>query len=483
MPPSITDEQRLAIRRALAAKVPRETIARTVGVTVRQVAAVAAHMTMGTYDALPTSEPVQPDSQPTRWSPAGRADPLPRRTETVRADAATVSRTRSDAAPANRAGRRESPADAEGVPIGADVETEEPVRWSPLSSSLPNPHILVVGGSGFGKTYACSCLIAELMKQGVPSIVLDYAQGFVEASLPAHFLEYIELHEITASRSGIDLNPLQLLPSDTLGPVNVAQRVADTFQRVFPQLGVQQHAVLREAVLDVLGSAGIRQEHPSSWKREPPKFRLLHEHLMSLGENATGPNRRVLQTLTAHISTLFVFNTLRPGGQRLDWEQLVRSDRVTVVQLKGLEHSLSKIVTEFLLWSLIGYAEARGPSKMSAFVVLDEAHRLSFDEGSPVERLLREGRKFGLGIMLASQQPSDFGPIAFANTASKLVFQVDDDRGYVSRQLSRKTTTHNQGQVEKIITRLPRGTAYAVIGNEGRLVSIESFEDRALRWS
>ncbi len=388
-----------------------------------------------------------------------------------------------DTAPAKGVGRRDSPTAVQGVLIGPDAENEEPVRWSPLSSSLPNPHILVVGGSGFGKTYACSCLIAELMKQGVPSIVLDYAQGFVEASLPRHFLDYVDLDEITASRSGIDLNPLQLLPSDTLGPVNVAQRVADTFQRVFPQLGVQQHAVLREAVLDVLGSAGIRQEHPSSWKREPPKFRLLHDHLTSLGEDAIGPNRRVIQTLTAHISTLFVFNTLRPGGQRLDWQQLVGSDRVTVVQLKGLEHSLSKIVTEFLLWSLIGYAEARGPSKMSAFVVLDEAHRLSFDEGSPVERLLREGRKFGLGIMLASQQPSDFGPIAFANTASKLVFQVDDDKGYVSRQLSRKTTTHNQRQIEKIITRLPRGTAYAVIGNEGRIISIQSFDDRVRRWS
>ena len=120
---------------------------------------------------------------------------------------------------------------------------------------------------------------------------------------------------------------------------------------------------------------------------------------------------------------------------------------------------------------------------MSAFVVLDEAHRLSFDEGSPVERLLREGRKFGLGVVLASQQPSDFGPIAFANTAAKLIFQVDDDRGFVSRQLARKTRTHSQRQLEEIITRLPRGTAYAVLGNTGRLVQIEPFEDRAQRWA
>jgi hypothetical protein len=41
--------------------------------------------------------------------------------------------------------------------------------------------------------------------------------------------------------------------------------------------------------------------------------------------------------------------------------------------------------------------------------------------GSPVEKLLREGRKFGLGLILASQQPEDLSPVAFANTATKIV--------------------------------------------------------------
>jgi DNA phosphorothioation-dependent restriction protein DptH len=209
----------------------------------------------------------------------------------------------------------------------------------------------------------------------------------------------------------------------------------------------------------------------------------LHDYLTELAEDSGGSNRRVAQTLAAHVSTLFVFNTLRPGGRKIEWKKVIANDRVTVIQLKGLEHSLSKIVTEFLLWSLIGFVDDRGPSRMSAFVVLDEAHRLSFDAGSPVERLLREGRKFGIGAMLASQQPSDFGPLAFANTATKLIFQVDDDKGYVSRQLARKTSTHSQRQIEELITRLPRGVAYAVLGNVGRLVKIESFDARAERWA
>jgi len=117
--------------------------------------------------------------------------------------------------------------------------------------------------------------------------------------------------------------------------------------------------------------------------------------------------------VASHISTLFVFNTFRSNGQKLAWPEMMEvSNRVFLIQLKGLEYSLERAVTEFLLWNLIGYIEALGPSPLRCFIVLDEAHKLSFDQGSPVEKLLREGRKFGLGLILASQQPEDFSPVA-----------------------------------------------------------------------
>lgn len=459
MPPRITDEQRTAIRRALSNGESTANIAKIIGVTIRQVAAVAAHVTMGSYgDAY------------------GGRRRSPRSVGAVYAQSIPQ---------AHRANRELDALDKGGVPIGLDIESETPVMWKPLpANGLANPHMLIVGSSGFGKTYAGACLIAELAQRGLPSIVFDYAQGFTARSLPSGFLKHVDVHEVIASRSGIDVNPLQLFPSDILGPVNVAQRVADTFKRVFPQLGVQQHAVLRESVLEVLALAGIRAEVQSSWTRAVPQFKELHDYMSVLADETRGSSRRVLQTLAAHISTLFVFNTLRPGGHKLDWAELTRSGAaITVLQLKGLEHSLSKVVTEFLLWNLLGFAEDRGPRPMGAFVMLDEAHRLSFDEGSPVERLLREGRKFGLGVMLASQQPSDFMPVAYANTASKLIFQVDDDRSYVSRQISRKTSTHSQRQLEELITRIPRGVAYAVLGNTGQVVRVDAFDKRTKRWT
>ena len=40
-----------------------------------------------------------------------------------------------------------------------------------------------------------------------------------------------------------------------------------------------------------------------------------------------------------------------------------------------------------MLWNLLGYLESLGPGPVNTFVILDEAHRLSFDEGSPVEKM------------------------------------------------------------------------------------------------
>jgi hypothetical protein len=64
---------------------------------------------------------------------------------------------------------------------------------------------------------------------------------------PREFREFGRPVEIDIGRDGININPLQIFPSDIHGPVNVAQRIADTFARVYPTIGVQQHAVLRGA--------------------------------------------------------------------------------------------------------------------------------------------------------------------------------------------------------------------------------------------
>jgi len=261
--------------------------------------------------------------------------------------------------------------------------------------------------------------------------------------------------------------------------------VADTFARVYKRMGVQQHAVTRQAVLDVMTDAGITPDVPNSWTSDLPAFGAVQVKLQAYASNPMNAQARFAASAASHISTVFVFNTFRAHGQKLAWSDILRGDnRTVIIQLKGLEYSLERAVTEFLLWNLVGFIEALGPGPLRCFVILDEAHKLSFNPGSPVEKLLREGRKFGLGLILASQQPEDFSSVAFANTATKIVFQVGDERRTISRQLHRKIkNAHSFGEIYQLITKLPRGCGYVVTENIGRVVRIASFPIRMSRWT
>jgi DNA phosphorothioation-dependent restriction protein DptH len=469
----INEVQRDAILRLLAQGLDRQSIAFQVGVTPGQVSAVAAHVKMGTYRSNPADRRAAPDAR----NIIGRTN--------APVDAAEDRTMRLlDRIPAAQP-RPSTKGHLDPVFLGADAETGADVYWNPdPDRGTANPHVLVLGESGFGKTYTISTMLAELARQRVSSIVFDYGQGFSHDVAPQEFLSFAEPQEIHASQDGIAINPLQIFPSDIHGPLNVAQRVADTFLRVYPKLGVQQHAVVRQAVIDALAEEGIVSGARESWTRGCPAFSNVQRRLAKIAEGPQTAQSRVAAAAASHISTLFVFDTFRDSGRPLAWGDMLRTGGVYVIQLKGLEYSLERAVTEFLLWNLIGYNETLGPSALRCFIVLDEAHRLSFEVGSPTEKLLREGRKFGLGLILASQQPEDFSAVAFGNTATKLIFQVGDENRVISRQIHRKLrNVHSYLQVAELITKLPRGWAYAVLGNVGRVVKISSFQARLERWS
>src|SRR5438034_5494450 len=142
MPKKVTPEQREEILRMLAQGQNRDTIAATIGVTPGQVSAVAAHVKMGTY-VLPEPEVPSPVNEALLAAPE-RTTNLLRMLQQL------------EAAP----GRETvlSP-----ILLGSNAETEEEVFWNPdPGSGAANPHVLILGESGFGKTYTVASLAAEL---------------------------------------------------------------------------------------------------------------------------------------------------------------------------------------------------------------------------------------------------------------------------------------------------------------------------------
>ncbi len=481
----VSDEIKQQIIEMLGQGMDRNSISDELGVSPGQVSAIKAHIKMGSYVESPDGQggvEVAPATVVEKSTPENEES------------FGLVTSSNSTQGQAEREREQEifdtkeeavlfEPSEGQVPPIlvGDNLETGREVYWTPdPASGTPNPHMLILGSSGSGKTYAIQCLVGELARVGVPSILFDYGQGFALDSVEPEFKDMASPVEIDVGRDGISINPLQLFKSDVHGPVNVAQRIADTFLSVYPKMGIQQHAILREAVLEVMQAAGFDPRNNDTWNREAPPFTNLRRRLEAIANDNQDNRRRHAASVSSHISTIFVFNTFNNEGTQLNWKDLIdQRKQCTVLKLKGLEKTLEKGITEFLLWNLYGYIESLGPAngKLRCFAVLDEAHRISFDEGAAAGKFLREARKFGLGLMLASQEVLDFSPVALSNTNTKIVFQMQNIASATINSLF--GTDFRGGQrIKKVIHNLKRGESVLNGRSVENIIGIKSIKER-----
>lgn len=373
----------------------------------------------------------------------------------------------------------------DGFFVGDDVEFADPIYWRPtVPSMVPNPHLMIMGESGSGKTYAIQCLLSELANGQIPSVIFDYGQGFDLATLDPVFLRYAKPVEYRLGDEGIPVNPLQLFPNDAQGPKSVASRVSDIFDAVY-QLGAIQRKVLIDAILKTFESGGIEYENRSTWTKPAPAMTALQEALDQLASDKAYPSNKNAITLSARLTTFFMLTSFASGEARWSWQTAIADSehKVHILQFRGLEGKTQRVLVEMLLWHLFAFLRARGQSKLGLYCVLDEAHHLSFRDGGPVDHLLREARKFGIGIIFASQQPEDFSPAAYSNSASKLVFQTTDTTQRVARFLAAKCTNYDSAdQIHLIIASLQRGKALFISENRGHLVKISDLQKRSTHW-
>jgi len=372
---------------------------------------------------------------------------------------------------------------AKGIYLGEELEYSAPVVWSPADSqAVYNPHLMIMGESGSGKTYAVQCIVTELAKAGMSSIIFDYGQGFEDEKLDPSFVKFCNPQQYLIGEQGLGLNPFQIFPQDARGPSSVATRLADAFDAAFHLGDIQKRAFI-DAVLRAYGKAGITTPDRQTWTRPLPTLSTLNSSIEELAADRDYPNYRNAVTLSARLTTFFMLVSIHE--QQWSWDKLINDSamRVHVLQFRGLEGKTRRVMVELLLWHMFFYFKSHNRQGSRVFCILDEAHHLSFREGGPIDSLLREARKFGLGIVFASQQPEDFSPVAYSNTASKLIFQTADPDSKVSKFLASKSQNYDDpAEIRDIISSLPQGRALFITKNRAQTISVSDFPKRATQW-
>jgi hypothetical protein len=346
------------------------------------------------------------------------------------------------------------------VVLGVEQGSSVPAVWQPGRQS--NGSFLILGASGSGKTETLKVLGSSIAAAGIPVLVFDFHGDVVLPGVQSVLLS-------SGSASTLGLNPMELdvHSAEESGLYDQRASLRSMIQRAVPALGHRQASVLRDAFDEAYRRAGIMDADPSTWDKRAPTFGTIQEILEEWADaDDRKAQRTAIEGCLAAVQELFG-HPIFARDQQVSIERML-SEPVRL-DLSKLPDRIRFIATETLLRKLFRTLRLRGPipvqpaddrQRFRLFVVIDEAKILSLGGGdrdranSILNELITEARKFGLGMIIASQMSEHFSEEVRANAATWLVLKPMDIR-------EAKKNAPNVGVDPEDLTRLRgRGDGY-----------------------
>jgi hypothetical protein len=302
--------------------------------------------------------------------------------------------------------------------IGTTKIFKVPFTWSYLN--ITNPHIAVVGITGAGKSYFVKTLLVRANYiWNTNAIIIDFAgeykawvkqSGGIVVSLGKG--DYINIMDLSSMK-----------------PLDRTKQIMNSFEILtdissYPE----QKRITEEAIEQAYVNFGFQPaERPPEGKDAP----TLHDVIYLLQEKLQDGTYEYPAELENAVYRLRQF--AREGEDyfsrksTLDIGKLSHSGLVAI-DLSGLSDDRFRAMAAlFVLQTLkeIMRSESWSESKgLKALVVLDEAWKVASDDKSDAILIVREGRKFQFGLIVASQNPTDINEAIFSNVGTTFILRI-----------------------------------------------------------
>lgn len=288
--------------------------------------------------------------------------------------------------------------------LGHREGSGESVNWK--VSIQGNPHLLIVGLPGMGKTTCLINLCRQLAAASVAPIVFSYHQD-IDEKLGSLFGDRLQ----TVRYAGLGFNPLQVVGDAPLGYMDNVAMLRDIFAAIFPDLGDVQLGRLREA----LKQSYVDQGWAPGKQGALPAFSAFYDNLKADPKPDKG-----LLTRLAELSDYGLFDATSGAPSLLD------SAVPALVQIHSSQNEvLQRAFSTFVLHNLYQTMFRRGTqNRITHAVIFDEAHRAAKLKLIPT--MAKECRKFGLAFVVASQEAKDFDQSLFTSVANYLALRVNE---------------------------------------------------------
>ena len=318
--------------------------------------------------------------------------------------------------------------------LGTDARSNADVRW-PLTVQ-GNPHLLIAGLPGMGKTTCLLHLCRQMAAAQVRPIVFSYHQDIDEKL--AHAVDGVRFVDCDA---GLGFHPLQVIDrSARRAYLDVAAEMRDIFTAIYPELGDVQGERVRTAVKESFVEAGWGADGAPVGAAEPPFVRFVE-----LLRADPKPDRG-LRTLLARLNELddYGFFDLQESHRSL-WEH----EEPTVIRVHTTQNeNLQRAFAALVFYGLYKDMFRRGlRDRITHAVIFDEAHRAARLKLIPT--MAKECRKYGISLVLASQEARDFDSSVFSAIANYLVLRLTEaDARFLVRNVA--TSQQERALIDRI---------------------------------
>jgi type IV secretory pathway VirB4 component len=315
----------------------------------------------------------------------------------------------------------------------------------------------LIGASGSGKTQTLKALAYELAKL-FPKVQIVVVDFHGDQHLPGETCYPLNME----SPHGV--NPLTIdLDTKGGGPALQAIAVAAVLKKALT-MGPNQEGLLLNVIGQCYTTKGITQDDSTSWTKVPPTFRDIQSEIETRIEDGCKESVK-LQLKLAATFKYGIFDRPQPA---LD-APIIRFDLSALGKVPGLGAIAAQTIAKQLMDShrLMGEAPDKTPR---TYLFIDEAKEI---KGSlSIDLILTDGRKYGLGAVLASQRDAHISDNVIANSATKIVLGVDQTE---VRRVARRFRF-----ADSLVAALQPLEALIRMGTQGHRCRIKPYYERIL---
>lgn len=294
------------------------------------------------------------------------------------------------------------------VLFGHNELDQQPLEWEPTNTDkFMNTNTGIIGTMGTGKTQFTKSLITQLHQnqhnnvdgQSIGMLIFDYKSDYVDDK----FQQATQAKKFKLFH--LPYNPLSLFGDMPMLPVHTARSFAETMGKAF-NLGSKQQLTLRTLIGEAYKAAGIQKGDVTTWSNPAPTIEDVWQLFLE-----TEPTPDSLYAALESLCELEVFETDSQNCQSL--YDLV--DGVTVIELAGYPSEIQSLVVALTLDLFYMQMQKKGKPcvqgdfrQITKMILVDEADNFMSQNFPSLRKILKEGREYGVGVILSTQDITHF---------------------------------------------------------------------------